>query len=194
MLAPAAAGSLRHLQRIKSIRTVAYDGHTAVTLSGKPWQPGSVCPRNRKTDGCFFNFEGPKNITISRLKALLRGPFLSLTQEHRFGETYLKRMNIPRTALERSVQFLSGGNQQKVIVARWLFSQARLLIMDEPTQGIDIGAKLEVYNVINELTAAGISILLISSDFPELRDVRSWLWSRRADPRDHTADQLSELT
>ena len=66
------------------------------------------------------------------------------------------------------MQFLSGGNQQKVIIARWLFSQARLLIMDEPTQGIDIGAKQEVYKVINELTASGISILLISSDFPEL--------------------------
>jgi ABC-type sugar transport system ATPase subunit len=66
------------------------------------------------------------------------------------------------------VQYLSGGNQQKVIIARWLFSQARLLILDEPTQGIDIGAKLDVYRVINELTANGISILLISSDFPEL--------------------------
>ena len=77
-------------------------------------------------------------------------------------------MNIPAGALEKSVRFLSGGNQQKVIIARWLFSQARLLIMDEPTQGIDIGAKLEVYKVINELTANGISVILISSDFPEL--------------------------
>jgi len=127
-----------------------------------------MLPENRKTDGCFFNFEGPKNITISRLKELLQGPFLSLTKENRVGLTYLERMNIPLTALDRSVQYLSGGNQQKVIVARWLFSKARLLIMDEPTQGIDIGAKLEVYNVINELTAAGISIILISSDFPEL--------------------------
>jgi ribose transport system ATP-binding protein len=127
-----------------------------------------MIPENRKADGCFFNFEGPKNITISRLKEILQGPFLSLSKERKYGESYLKRMNIPRTALERSVQYLSGGNQQKVIVARWLFSQARLLIMDEPTQGIDIGAKLEVYNVINELTASGISIILISSDFPEL--------------------------
>jgi ABC-type sugar transport system ATPase subunit len=127
-----------------------------------------MIPENRKSDGCFFNFEGPKNITISRLKQLLHGPFLSLTDEHKFGADYVKRMNIPPTALERSVQFLSGGNQQKVIVARWLFSKARLLIMDEPTQGIDIGAKLEVYNVINELTTSGISIILISSDFPEL--------------------------
>jgi len=149
-----------------------------ITLYGRPAKFHSpsravmagvgMVPENRKSDGCFFNFEGPKNITISRLKELLRGPFLNLTIERNYGESYVKRMNIPATALERSVQFLSGGNQQKVIVARWLFSKARLLIMDEPTQGIDIGAKLEVYNVINELTASGISIILISSDFPEL--------------------------
>lgn len=127
-----------------------------------------LVPENRKAEGCFFNFEGPKNITISRLRKILHGPLLDLSSERKVGETYIKRMNIHRNALERSVQFLSGGNQQKVIVARWLFSQARVLIMDEPTQGIDIGAKLEVYNVINELTSSGISIILISSDFPEL--------------------------
>jgi ABC-type sugar transport system ATPase subunit len=77
-------------------------------------------------------------------------------------------MMVSPMALERSIQFLSGGNQQKVIIARWLFSKARLLIMDEPTQGIDIGAKLEIYKVINELTANGIGVILISSDFAEL--------------------------
>jgi ribose transport system ATP-binding protein len=127
-----------------------------------------LIPENRKTDGSFFNFEGPKNITISRLTALLQGPWLSLSRENNIGRTYVEKMNISPMALERSVQFLSGGNQQKVIIARWLFSQARLLIMDEPTQGIDIGAKHEIYKVINELTANGISVLLISSDFPEL--------------------------
>ena len=127
-----------------------------------------LIPENRKTDGTFFNFEATRNITISRLRELLRGPFLNLTNERKVGETYVKKLNIHQTGLEKSVQFLSGGNQQKVIIARWLFSQARLLIMDEPTQGIDIGAKLEVYKVINELTASGISVILISSDFPEL--------------------------
>jgi len=150
--------------------TIAFDGHKSGFRSPREAVDAGVgmLPENRKTDGCFFNFEGPKNITISRLKELLTGPFLSLRKENKYGETYIQRMNIPPTALDRSVQYLSGGNQQKVIVARWLFSQARLLIMDEPTQGIDIGAKLEVYNVINELTASGISIILITSDFPEL--------------------------
>ncbi|MHC1781371.1 MAG: sugar ABC transporter ATP-binding protein [Anaerolineaceae bacterium] len=127
-----------------------------------------LIPENRKVDGSFFNFEGPKNITISRMTDVLRGPFLNLGMERSVGETYVKKLDISPAALERSVQYLSGGNQQKVIIARWLFSQARLLIMDEPTQGIDIGAKLDVYRVINELTANGISVLLISSDFPEL--------------------------
>jgi ribose transport system ATP-binding protein len=127
-----------------------------------------MVPENRAADGCLFNFEAPQNITLSRLKELLRGPFLNLAFERKVGEDYVRRMNIPAGALEKSVRFLSGGNQQKVIIARWLFSKARLLIMDEPTQGIDIGAKLEVYKVINELTANGISIILISSDFPEL--------------------------
>ncbi len=135
--------------------SIAFDGHKKAFRSPNEAVAAGIgmLPENRKTDGCFFNFEGPKNITISRLQELLQGPFLSLTKEHKIGMKYIERMNIPHTALDRSVQYLSGGNQQKVIVARWLFSQARLLIMDEPTQGIDIGAKLEVYNVINELTA-----------------------------------------
>jgi ABC-type sugar transport system ATPase subunit len=127
-----------------------------------------LLPENRKVDGSFLNFEGPKNITISRLKEVLKGPFIQLAAERMVGVDYVKKLDISPSALDRSVQYLSGGNQQKVIIARWLFSQARLLILDEPTQGIDIGAKLDVYRVINELTANGISILLISSDFPEL--------------------------
>ncbi len=127
-----------------------------------------LIPENRKLDGLFFNFAAAPNITMSRMTEILNGPFLSLTGERKAGAAYVQKLSITPTALERSVRFLSGGNQQKVVIARWLFSKARLLILDEPTQGIDVGAKLDVYNVINELTAAGISILLISSDYPEL--------------------------
>ena len=127
-----------------------------------------LIPENRKMDGLFFNFEASKNITITRLSALLSGPLLSVSRETDIGHQYIKKMNITPTALEKSVQFLSGGNQQKVIISRWLFSRAKLLILDEPTQGIDVGAKQEVYKVINELTRQGISIILISADYPEL--------------------------
>jgi ribose transport system ATP-binding protein len=157
------------LERIRSGKIFLYGKDVRFRSPNEAVTAGvGLVPENRKSDGCFFNFEAPKNITISRLKQILEGPFLSLSAELKVGEDYIKRMNIHPSALEKSVQFLSGGSQQKVVVARWLFSQARLLIMDEPTQGIDIGAKLEVYNVINELTASGISIILISSDFPEL--------------------------
>jgi ABC-type sugar transport system ATPase subunit len=93
-----------------------------ISLFGRPVKFGSprdavaagigMVPENRKSDGCFFNFESPKNITISRLKELLHGPFLNLRDERKIGEKYAGRMNIPPAGLERSVQFLSGGNQQ----------------------------------------------------------------------------------
>jgi ribose transport system ATP-binding protein len=127
-----------------------------------------LIPENRKSDGLFFNFDAPPNITIARLPDLLKGPFLSTGREQATGRQYVKKLSITSAAMEKSVRFLSGGNQQKVVIARWLYSQARLLILDEPTQGIDVGAKLDVYNVINELTEQGISVLLISSDYPEL--------------------------
>jgi ABC-type sugar transport system ATPase subunit len=127
-----------------------------------------LIPENRKEDGLFFNFNGAPNITLSRLDLLMRGMFLNLAKEELTGREYVDKLNITHSALERSVQFLSGGNQQKIVIARWLFSQAKLLIFDEPTQGVDIGAKIEVYRVMNELTSQGISVLLISSDYPEL--------------------------
>jgi ABC-type sugar transport system ATPase subunit len=127
-----------------------------------------LIPENRKEDGLLFNFEAPQNITLSRLSGLIKWIFLSLAEEQRVGKEYVDKLNITPTAMTKSVRHLSGGNQQKVVIARWLYSDAKLLIFDEPTQGVDIGAKVEVYQVINELTANGISVLLISSDFPEL--------------------------
>lgn len=154
----------------------------------------ALVPENRKADGLFMNFRGPENITIANLAALLYGPFLDLGREMRFSQDYFKKLAISSTGIEKSVQFLSGGNQQKVILARWLFSQARLLILDEPTQGVDIGARIEVYRIINELTAIGIAILLISSDYPELLAMsdRIAVVSNKRILQIFPSDQLSE--
>ena len=154
-----------------------------------------LVPENRKADGLFFNFEAPPNITSSRLRALLTGIFLDPSKEQRVGQEYIQKLRITPAAMEKSVQYLSGGNQQKVVVARWLFSLAKLLILDEPTQGIDVGAKLDVYDVINELTAQGISILLISSDYPELLAMSDRVAVVRDGRILHIAkaDQLSEV-
>jgi ribose transport system ATP-binding protein len=128
----------------------------------------ALLPENRKADGLFFNFSAPPNISIANLGAVKRGLLLSLTRERRRTGALMKQLHVDRRAGDVSVRYLSGGNQQKIVLGRWLFSDAKVLILDEPTQGIDVGAKYEVYKVMNELTAKGISILLISSDYPEL--------------------------
>jgi ABC-type sugar transport system ATPase subunit len=125
-------------------------------------------PENRKFDGLFFNFAGLENITIAGLDRLLRRSFLDLARERELGRGLIRRLQIRPTAETAAVGELSGGNQQKVVIARWLFAEAELFILDEPTQGIDVGAKVAVYELINELTAAGKGVILISSDHDEL--------------------------
>ena len=128
----------------------------------------ALIPENRKADGLFWNFSGLRNITISRLPALLRGPLMSLRREDELGGTFITRLRIDPAAAWRLVGMLSGGTQQKVMIARWLFAGVKVLVLDEPTQGIDVGAKVEVYRLINSLTAQGVGVILISSDYREL--------------------------
>jgi ABC-type sugar transport system ATPase subunit len=123
---------------------------------------------NRKADGLFPNFDGTRNITIANLAAFVRGAWLDLGAEARVSRQLIGRLQISPEAEQNSVEILSGGNQQKVIVARWLNCKADVFILDEPTQGIDIGAKIAVYRLINELTRAGKAVLLITSDDEEL--------------------------
>ena len=127
-----------------------------------------LVPENRKADGLFFNFEGPRNITTSKWSRVMRGMVFDLAREREVARSFVDMLKITPTAMDTSVRFLSGGNQQKVVIARWLYSEAKVLILDEPTQGIDVGAKLDVYGVINDLAAQGVAIILISSDYPEL--------------------------
>ena len=128
----------------------------------------ALVPENRKFDGLFFNFRASGNITAASLGGLSRFGVLNLQAEERATRDLIRDLEISSQAEEKTVNFLSGGNQQKIVIARWLFSDAQVLILDEPTQGIDIGAKIAVYRLINKLTRAGKSIILISSDHEEL--------------------------
>ena len=128
----------------------------------------ALVPENRKFDGLFFNFRASGNITAASLEALSRFGVLDLSAEETATQDLIRALEISPQAEEKTVNFLSGGNQQKIVIARWLFSNAQVLILDEPTQGIDIGAKVAVYKLINTLTRAGKSIILISSDHDEL--------------------------
>jgi ABC-type sugar transport system ATPase subunit len=127
-----------------------------------------LVPENRKTDGLFFNFTGFPNISSASLHRLGRHGLISLAREAAEGRRLVRDLEITPTAETREVGHLSGGNQQKVVIARWLFANAEILILDEPTQGIDIAARVAVYQLINGLTAAGKGIILISSDDDEL--------------------------
>jgi ribose transport system ATP-binding protein len=151
----------------------------------------ALLPEDRKADGLFFNFPGPPNISIANLAAVKRGPLLSLARERRKTGALMDQLRVDRRAGDMSVRYLSGGNQQKIVLGRWLFSDAKLLILDEPTQGIDVGAKYEVYRVMNELTERGISILLISSDYPELLAISDRVAVVRQGQIVHLADQGS---
>lgn len=128
----------------------------------------ALVPENRKFDGLFFNFRASGNITAASLEAISRHGILDLGAEESGTFRLMDELEITSSAETKTVNYLSGGNQQKIVIARWLFSDAKILIFDEPTQGIDIGAKLAVYTLINALTSMGKSIILISSDHDEL--------------------------
>ncbi|NRA36844.1 MAG: sugar ABC transporter ATP-binding protein [Planctomycetes bacterium] len=108
------------------------------------------------------------NISISILSKLRNGIFLDSIKEHQVNQQWFDDLQIKAPSLETAVQTLSGGNQQKVVLAKSLICQPQVVLLDEPTRGIDVGAKVEIYNIINDLTAAGKAVILVSSELPEL--------------------------
>jgi ABC-type sugar transport system ATPase subunit len=150
----------------------------SITLNGRPVRLANarqairagvaLVPENRKSDGLFLNFTGFPNISIARLGKLGRHGLISPKRERAEGRRLIRELEITPAAEAKEVGYLSGGNQQKIVLARWLFADAELFILDEPTQGIDIGARIAVYQLVNGLVAAGKGIILISSDDDEL--------------------------
>jgi ribose transport system ATP-binding protein len=110
----------------------------------------------------------PPNITLADVSRLNLFRPLSLRQEAGTAAGYVRELSIRPPLLNRAVMYLSGGNQQKVCLARWLFSKAKILIVDEPTRGIDVGAKAEVFTLIDRLAQRGVAIIMISSEMPEI--------------------------
>ena len=97
-----------------------------------------------------------------------RGLFINACKVRQVTEEYIQKLNIRTPSLEQLLRNLSGGNQQKVVIAKWLIRNCDILIFDEPTRGIDVGAKSEIYTLMNELTREGKSIIMISSELPEI--------------------------
>jgi ABC-type sugar transport system ATPase subunit len=109
-----------------------------------------------------------ENISLSNLRAVMKGPFINRSRERSDVQRYSDDLRIKTPSLEQEVEHLSGGNRQKVVLARWLYTKSKVLIFDEPTVGIDVGVKYEIYNLMLNLAKEGIGVLVISSDLPEL--------------------------
>jgi ribose transport system ATP-binding protein len=149
-----------------------------VRVRGERMRPGD--PREAKRRGIGFVTEDrqgqgivpplsvAENLGLASLERYTRGGLVNRREQRSGAEKMIGDLNIRTPGLDQEVRYLSGGNQQKVVIGRWLLAHSRVMIMDEPTRGIDVGARVEIYELINELTQNGAGILMISSDLPEV--------------------------
>jgi ribose transport system ATP-binding protein len=126
-----------------------------------------MLPEDRKDQALFLTHTVEDNIAVSSLGNHVSAGVLKRSQIRRAVKAQMERLKLRQSALRLPASALSGGNQQKAVLARWLMRESDVLILDEPTRGVDIGAKSEIYEVINQLARAGKAILVISSDLPE---------------------------
>jgi putative multiple sugar transport system ATP-binding protein len=123
---------------------------------------------DRKGNGLILIQDVKQNITLANLEAIAKRGVVDNNAEIQVANEYKTSLNIKTPGIEQKVENLSGGNQQKVSVAKWLFVKPELLILDEPTRGIDVGAKYEIYTIMNNLVQQGMSIIMMSSELPEI--------------------------
>lgn len=123
---------------------------------------------NRKSEGLILDFSIGKNIALPSEERLAKGHVINAKAERDFSEELSHRLGVKAQSIDLAASTLSGGNQQKVVIAKWVGMHPKLLILDEPTRGIDIGAKKDIYDLMNELTAKGVSIIMVSSELPEV--------------------------
>jgi len=123
---------------------------------------------DRKHYGLHLGEDIARNISLARLPKIAKGVVVNEHDEDVVAEGFRKSMNIKAPSVRAITGKLSGGNQQKVVLSKWIFSDPDVLILDEPTRGIDVGAKFEIYTIINKLAAEGKAVIVISSELPEL--------------------------
>jgi ribose transport system ATP-binding protein len=128
----------------------------------------ALVPESRKTQGLMLIHDVERNIAVPNLDWLFPNHLVQPQRTRGLGQKYVERLNIRTPSLAQKVMFLSGGNQQKVVLAKWLAANPKVLILDEPTRGIDVGSKAEVHAIMNQLAQQGIGIIMISSEMPEI--------------------------
>lgn len=128
----------------------------------------SLIPEDRKSQGLALILPVAENVVVSSLDRLFPNFFVSANREKEIAMQYVEKLRIATPSTARLSQFLSGGNQQKVVLAKWLCTKAKIFIFDEPTRGIDVGAKAEIHGFMNELVREGAAVMMISSELPEI--------------------------
>jgi ribose transport system ATP-binding protein len=123
---------------------------------------------DRQGQGIVPPLSVAENLGLASLERYTRAGLVDRREQRKLARKMVEDLNIRTPGLEQEIRYLSGGNQQKVVIGKWLLAQSRVLIMDEPTRGIDVGAKVEIYELMNELTENGAGILMISSELPEV--------------------------
>ena len=128
----------------------------------------ALVPEERRSQGIFTLLTIKRNIPVMNFKKISNHGIVNSARENEASEAYINKLSIRTDTMEKETSKLSGGNQQKVVFAKCLFADADLLILDEPTRGIDVGAKSEIYQIVRNLSEAGKTILLFSSELPEI--------------------------
>jgi putative multiple sugar transport system ATP-binding protein len=123
---------------------------------------------DRKGNGLILEESIAKNTTMARLEKVCKNGIIDFNEENKVADEYKVKLHTKTPSVQQAVGNLSGGNQQKVLLAKWMFADPEVLILDEPTRGIDVGAKYEIYCIMNDLVAQGKSVVMISSEMPEL--------------------------
>jgi rhamnose transport system ATP-binding protein len=149
-----------------------------IRVEGKPVRisnPGQAMklgiayvPEDRGTQGLIRQMNVRENTSLAVLRSLAKSVFINRKHDISLAQKTIQQLNIRAYSTEQIVNKLSGGNQQKIVVGKWLASQPKVLIMDEPTRGIDVGAKAEIHRLMSELAQQGLAVLMISSELPEV--------------------------
>ncbi len=149
-----------------------------VTVDGRTLPPGrpaaaikaglGLAPEDRKSQGLVLDWSLTKNATLADIKPFERGPLIDIAKERATVREQLRALSTKPDDPDRPARLLSGGNQQKVVLARWLLRECRVLLLDEPTRGVDVATKAELYRLITDLAARGLGVLVVSSELEEL--------------------------
>jgi len=150
--------------------TVTFKGSKIVNRNFKEAiQRGfGLVPEDRKKQGLVQIFAVSENICMVNRKSVIEKGLIRNRLVKKISHEYVKKLNVSTPEISTEVQYLSGGNQQKVVIAKWLLQDSEIIILDEPTRGIDVGAKSEIYRLINQLVKSGKSVIMISSELPEI--------------------------